>query len=264
MLFFQKTVTSIVELPGIIILLLSLFILFAGLKRKWKRLLILFTICLYLLSTSFFSEWFVAPLENWFTSSYSQQIQVDNSKTAIVVLSSSHRVGIPSGYDNVRADELEKTTLIRLNRGFELYQEWHIPIIVTGGVLWSSHRIPVAETMAQTLYRWGVPPDSVLLETRAMTTDQNAKYTLEILAPEITTLFLVTSAIHLPRAVFSFQTEAEKRSLSLRVIPIPTDFITENRDLIWLDFLPSNGAFTATTAAVHEWLGLLFYRLFKS
>jgi uncharacterized SAM-binding protein YcdF (DUF218 family) len=47
------------------------------------------------------------------------------------------------------------------------------------------------------------------------------------------------------------------------MIPIPTDFFFENRETIWLDFLPSSGAFTATMSAVHEWLGLLFYKLFK-
>ncbi len=263
LLILQKTVTAFLELPGLLILVLLAFALFAKMNRGWRRALSVWIVLFYLCSAGFFSQWLVTPLENRFASSFAQEIDVDASQSAIVVLSSSHRVGVPAGYEGSIVNELEKTTLIRLNRGFELYREWHMPIIVTGGVLWSSHRIPVAETMGQTLYRWGVPYEDVVLENRAMTTEQNAAFSIALLDASVTTLFVVTSAIHLPRAFLSFQTEAKKRGLNLRIIPIPTDFITEDRALIWLDFLPSSGAFTATMSAVHEWLGLLFYQLFK-
>ena len=263
MLNLQKTATAFLELPGLLILILFIFTMFARMSRRARSVLAAFTIVFYLCSASFFSQWLTVTLENRYASSYSQPLIVEETRSAMVVLSSSHRVGIPAGYDGKVSDELEKTTLIRLNKGYSLYRELPMPIIVTGGVLWSSNEKPVAQTMAQTLALWGVPEKDILIEDRAMTTDQNAAYTLALLDPSVTTLFIVTSAVHLPRAMLSFETETKRRDRPLKLIPIPTDFSSENRETIWLDFLPSGGAFTATMSAVHEWLGLLFYKLFK-
>lgn len=263
MLNLQKTATAFLELPGLLILLLILFTVFARMSRRARSVLAALTIVVYLCSASFFSQWLTVALENRYASSYSQPFIAEETRSAMVVLSSSHRVGVPTGYDGLVSDELEKTTLIRLHKGYLLYREQPMPIIVTGGVLWSSNEKPVAQTMAQTLLLLGVPEKDIVIEDRAMTTDQNAAYSLALLDPSVTTLFIVTSAVHLPRAMLAFETEAKKRALPLRITPIPTDFFFEKRETIWLDFLPSSGAFTATMSAVHEWLGLLFYKLFK-
>ncbi|HPB87965.1 MAG TPA: YdcF family protein [Thermotogota bacterium] len=263
MLVLQKTLSSILELPGLFIFLIFVITIFFRSRKKLKIALMTLIFCFYLLSTGFFSQWLIAPLEQWFYFSYDETRSINPRESAIVVLSSSHRVGVPTGYDGKVSDELEKTTLIRLHKGYLLYREQPMPIIVTGGVLWSSNEKPVAQTMAQTLLLWGVPEKDIVIEDRAMTTDQNAAYSLALLDPSVTTLFIVTSAVHLPRAMLAFETEAKKRALPLRITPIPTDFFFEKRETIWLDFLPSSGAFTATMSAVHEWLGLLFYKLFK-
>lgn len=263
LLILQKTLSAFVELPGLLILILLAFTLFAKMSRGWRRVLSVLIVVFYLCSAGFFSQWLVAPLENHFATSYAQEVGVDASQSAIVILSSSHRVGVPSGYGGEVTNEPDRTTALRLNRGFSLYRERPMPIIVSGGPLWSSHQVHVAETMAETLAMWGVPEKDIVIEDRAMTTDQNAAYSLALLDEAVATVYIVTSAIHLPRAMLAFEREAKKRSSPLWLVPIPTDFYIEERETIWLDFLPSSGAFTATAAALHEWFGLLFYKWFK-
>jgi uncharacterized SAM-binding protein YcdF (DUF218 family) len=66
----------------------------------------------------------------------------------------------------------------------------------------------------------------------------------------------VTSAYHLPRALRAFQ------ACGVPVTAVPANFLAGPRQpLIWADLLPSPGVFQASTIALREYLGLLFYRL---
>src|SRR3546814_16880476 len=67
-------------------------------------------------------------------------------------------------------------------------------------------------------------------------------------------VYLVSHAGHMPRAMLSFE------AAGLEPIPAPTRFLLPG-PLIWRDFLPTVGAMNVTYYAVHEWLGLAWYRL---
>lgn len=251
------------ELPGLLITLIFLLWLFTRKTSKISGyLLLIFILGIYLLSASFSVRWWVLPLENRFLDSYNQELTANLSKSVAVVLSGGVTIGIPSGYSALHEDELEKYTLIRLNKGFELYRRFDVPVLVTGGVLFNSLQIPVAELMAQTLYRWGVPQEKVWIEDRAQTTAENAKLSIALLDDSIQTIFLVTSALHLPRSVAVFEEEIRNQNRSIEVLPIPTDFIVNDQPLAWYDFMPSSGGFSASMSALHEWIGMLFYWIF--
>lgn len=65
---------------------------------------------------------------------------------------------------------------------------------------------------------------------------------------------LVTSAGHMPRAMRAF------RKLGMSPVPAPTDYRT-NSNFLAIDYLPSPKHLEYSDLAVHEYLGILWYRL---
>ncbi len=92
------------------------------------------------------------------------------------------------------------------------------------------------------------------IEDRARTTDENGRFSAAILRPEgIGTVVLVTHGFHMPRATLAF-VEA-----GLTVVAAPTMFAPSETEAATL--APSARAVRASFLALHEWLGLLWYRL---
>ena len=66
---------------------------------------------------------------------------------------------------------------------------------------------------------------------------------------------LVTSALHMPRAVAAF------RGAGIRVVPAATDVrAAADHSPAVFDWVPSAAALELTTAALHEIAGLFYYR----
>ncbi|PXX07451.1 uncharacterized SAM-binding protein YcdF (DUF218 family) [Paraburkholderia tropica] len=77
-------------------------------------------------------------------------------------------------------------------------------VIVSGGNP-QHHAASEADTYAPLLLRAGVPPADLVLENRSLTTWENARNVAPIVhAERADTLFLVTSAYHMPRAMLDF------------------------------------------------------------
>lgn len=58
------------------------------------------------------------------------------------------------------------------------------------------------------------------------------------------------------RALFCF------KKVGLEVIPYPAGFRSKNvRDIRWFSFLPRSSSLEVTSDALHEYLGILFYKL---
>lgn len=75
-------------------------------------------------------------------------------------------------------------------------------------------------------------------------------------------VLLVTSAWHMKRARLMF----EKYASSVEVVCAPADFensIVAARPFSFLDFLPDPGAFMGNSVALHEWVGIVGYKLFR-
>jgi uncharacterized SAM-binding protein YcdF (DUF218 family) len=90
-------------------------------------------------------------------------------------------------------------------------------VIASGGAL----RKGPAETyaMAALLTAWGVPQEAIILETASRNTYENAINSKRLLeAHGLHQVLLVTSALHMPRALALF------RALGIDAGPAPTDF----------------------------------------
>jgi uncharacterized SAM-binding protein YcdF (DUF218 family) len=101
----------------------------------------------------------------------------------------------------------------------------------------------------------GVDPTRITLEDRSRNTDENARFTRDLVHPELSqTWLLVTSAWHMPRAMALF------RKAGFNVVADPVDYRSHGGfgDLR-LNTDASRG-FALFDLAVHEWVGLAAYR----
>jgi uncharacterized SAM-binding protein YcdF (DUF218 family) len=148
----------------------------------------------------------------------------------------------------------------RLVHAFRLYRAGKAPLILI-----SAGDVPIfgkgdeteAEAARAILLEWGVPDAAILVEKRSKSTAENARFSRELLAARgIKRALLVTSASHMPRAVGVF------RKAGLDVSPSPADHLAgwAEPDLPFR-ILPDSRALDESTLALHEYIGLLIYRL---
>lgn len=101
----------------------------------------------------------------------------------------------------------------------------------------------------------GLSPDRLVLEPRARNTYENILFAKDLVKPKPGQVWLlVTAAIHMPRAM------AVARKLGWPMIAWPSDFIT-SPGRGGIDIFDVSGNLGMTDYAVHEWIGLLAYRL---
>ena len=87
-------------------------------------------------------------------------------------------------------------------------------------------------------------------------TSEDALYTAAVLKPKPTeTWLLVTSALHMPRAVGCFQV------VGFQVEPYPVEFRTVRSQPSAGLFSPGSEALNDLDRAAKEWIGLIAYRL---
>jgi uncharacterized SAM-binding protein YcdF (DUF218 family) len=112
-----------------------------------------------------------------------------------------------------------------------------------------------ADYLYPLLDSFGVPRQRVLLENRSRNTYENAVFSQQLVKPKPGERWLlVTSAWHMPRAIGCF------RRIGFPVEAYPVDWHTRPR--LRLSFSRHFGSSLARLdAAVHEWLGLLAYRI---
>ena len=131
-------------------------------------------------------------------------------------------------------------------------------ILFTGGVSWSgsSDVATEAAVIGRFLARQGVPDGRVVLEDRARSTRDNALLTLQLARPRPGERWLlVTSAMHMPRAIGVF-----RRAGWPELQPWPVDYRSTGR-LEWVGEPSLATRLTELDQAAYEWWGLLYYRL---
>ncbi|MGI8426001.1 MAG: YdcF family protein [Actinomycetota bacterium] len=129
-------------------------------------------------------------------------------------------------------------------------------VIASGGALpWQCKSPAEAYAMAALLTEWGVPHGAIMLETASRNTYENAVNSKRLLgAHGLHQVLLVTSALHMPRALALF------RALGIEAAPAPTDFeVVESGDETLLQWLPDADALEGSTRALKEYFGLGVY-----
>ncbi len=150
----------------------------------------------------------------------------------------------------------------RIMHAARLLKQGYAPVIIaTGGKLSFVYNFPGSEAlcMASILENdCGVDSSKILLEDKAKNTHDHAPNVAAILSARglKKEVILVTSAAHMYRSVRIF------RKYGYTVYPSPADFEADvTFQLNMLSFLPNADALFQTTAALHEYYGLLAYKL---
>ena len=202
---------------------------------------------LLVLSTGAGSRLLVAPLEN-------RSLPVPNPKMvnaqAIVILGGGRSFAAPEDGDR---DQPSTQTLARLRHGARLHRLTGLPVLVSGGAPDRGGESEAA-VMARALredfqipVRW--------IEDTSENTAQNAAHAATLLQEAgIHRVLLVTDAIHMPRAMQIFS------KTGLTVMSAATDF-RSRKPLSAADFIPSAGPLQSSHYALHEWIGMVWYRL---
>jgi uncharacterized SAM-binding protein YcdF (DUF218 family) len=265
MLYLLKAVSFVLELPGVLVLLIVLFLIifWKRMTRAGRIFLTLLCVSLYAISAGALARLLVYPLEGSPAGSTQEVAWVPLQEGRIVVLGGGAVYGIPDPFDPDRNGEIGQLSLKRVYKAYRLYRSRAYTIFASGGtVLGGRGAITESELMARALEEWGVPSDSISVENRSRNTYENARYILEQLPQEVTTIYLVTSAIHMKRARLAFRRTLARLERSVEIVPMPTDYTLHRGPLAWHDFAPTRGGITASMTAVHEYLGLLFYVIF--
>jgi uncharacterized SAM-binding protein YcdF (DUF218 family) len=195
------------------------------------------------------SAWVVRPLETRFPPI--QQLPGDT--TGIILLGGAFEPDLTIDWNqpqlNTHAERI--TAFLALARKYP-----NVQLIFSGGpAAFSSERVTESDIARDLFASLGANADRIQFEDRSRNTCENAIYTAQLVKPhEDQKWVLITSAMDMPRAVGAF------RRAGFRVIPYPVDYTTgKSRTLDFSPTIARNlGSFDH---AVHEWLGLLTYRL---
>lgn len=209
-------------------------------------------IFLYLLATPIGTSQLISPLET--IRPLEQQVipsDAETSPKAIVVLTGGQN-WMPHRGEQL---DINAETLQRVRYAAQLYRQTHLPILISGG---QPTHITTAEAITATRVLqddFHVP--TMWLESQSKNTWENAYFVAKILNREqIKHFYLVTSAWHLPRALYAFKQQG------LNPIPAPSSYLPDH--LRWLrkkHWYANANSLAISNIAVHEYMGLLWYHL---
>jgi uncharacterized SAM-binding protein YcdF (DUF218 family) len=129
-------------------------------------------------------------------------------------------------------------------------------IIFSGGTDPSIAAPSEASIVKQYFISFGIPAERISIEERSQTTKENAQFTANLIHPTPSSRWLlVTSAYQMPRAVGAF------RKAGFNVIAFPVGQRTHGWRNMWRPEDTATDNLRRVDIAVHEWVGLVVYRI---
>jgi len=146
------------------------------------------------------------------------------------------------------------TAVDRIDRAEALYRAGRAPkILLSGSAL--EGRVSEAQMIARLLRQRGIPDSALLLENDSRNTYENARFTdITMRGQKLKSALLVTSALHMPRALATL----EKRGIKVTAAGgAPQIFLpaTQPPELWW----PNMRSLEASRTIIKEYLGLFGY-----
>lgn len=213
-------------------------------KVKWvERVRSVSLILLIGIGLTPIAYWLAAPLEHRHPNT-----ALPSHVAGLVVLGGYEQSSLSKSYDTPQTNEAAE----RLLAGAILAHRFPTrPIILTGGGRGAE---PEALTGRRFLRETGIEATRIRLETQSRNTYENATLA-HPLAQEDGVWILITSAVHMPRAMNTFQAKGWD------VQPYSTDYITDQEGGLanykW-DMAENISLFNHVSK---EWIGLLVYKL---
>jgi len=248
MFVIKKILSPFLIPPGLFVLILIISGVWLCIRKSLKAgmLNLLIGGILWLACITPVSDFMMRPLEAGFS------IPKDPKGDVIIVLGGGVYDHVPdlsgTGFPN-------RDSLGRLVTAARLQKIMKTHVIVASGQV-NAQRGAEAPIAKRILIDLGIPRDKIIMESKSRDTIENARYTRTLCRKSgFTTPIVVTSAYHMKRSLLSFQ------KAGLTVKPYPANFHTGiRRPYIREDYLPSLSAMEAFSAAMREYIGLVFYQ----
>lgn len=174
----------------------------------------------------------------------------DQAPQAIVVLAGGSRT---DGTASSQPNRIGSMSLERVLHAHRLARLTGLPLLLTGGV--TLHGGEPEARLLRNVLEGDLATPVKWIETRSRDTAENAAFTRELLLPlGISRVLLVTHAFHMRRAQWTFE------RAGFAVTPAPHAFLAGPARFNWLQLLPTPAAVTTSSLAIHEIIGLAWYR----
>ncbi|HEX7137374.1 MAG TPA: YdcF family protein [Vicinamibacterales bacterium] len=180
--------------------------------------------------------------------------QIDPSRTTAIVVLGSGSV-VAEDWDGRTLSFVDRAAAIRLTEAVRVFRLVNPAAVVASGGDPHARRkgAPTGETMKDALVAAGVPHDRILVETQSRTTRDEAVVVAPILrARGITQVILVTSGLHMRRALGTFRAEG------VPAIPAIAHEFSSDISLAFV-LIPSKEGLGLAAENVHETLALAYY-----
>jgi uncharacterized SAM-binding protein YcdF (DUF218 family) len=225
MLFTLKKIISFFLMPlsiGFVLLLVALYFLLRNQQKKAKRFLLIGIVWFFLISFAPLSNLLVQPLE----SQYAQNNHITQEVQYILLLGGDFE-----------------------NRAYEALKHYHalenVKIITSG---YEGHKkISDAQYSKSMLEQIGVKTEDIIMQSMPKDTHEEALAVKKIVQDK--PFILVTSALHMPRAMLLFKNEG------LNPIAAPTDFLYDEEAKF---YHISAKQMLITQKAMHEYIGIVY------
>jgi len=152
--------------------------------------------------------------------------------------------------DDADAESLTAPSLRRVIGAVQLWQRQpDAHLVMAGG---GNFAVAEADAMGRLAQQLGVPADRLRLETRSTSTFENLARVADLQPPVERRIWLVSSAMHLPRAMAVAQRDGFT----------PCAYATDRRYIPPGGlgyYLPQTSALAKSEAALHEWVGAAVY-----
>ena len=150
-----------------------------------------------------------------------------------------------------RSNEMPLSSHVNGTSAIRILEAARVFRLKTGRRIIISGRGDVAIVMRDVLIDLGIPDKSISIEGNSRSTSDSAVNISKMLNGK--RIILVTSAGHMFRSIHAF------RTIGTHPVPAPTDFMTR-RNFLATGYLPSPLYLKLSDIAVHEYVGILWYR----
>ncbi|MFA5362365.1 MAG: YdcF family protein [Candidatus Omnitrophota bacterium] len=219
----------------------------SGLKKNGWYALLAGTCLLFMMSFGPAANLLVYSLESGFPPLPSEEL----SRVDVMVILGG---GIVNSGGFRAQPEAAAATYARVFNGVEVFKKSNAGVLVLSGggiVRRDETEAAVMKKLAMSL---GVSDDRLILETKSRNTGEQAAEVKDLVSLSgKSRIGVVTSSIHMARSLRAFKKVFPRNA----VVAVPVQYMYSPFKWSYKCFIPSAEAFVSSTAALHEWIGLL-------
>jgi uncharacterized SAM-binding protein YcdF (DUF218 family) len=251
MFFVLAKILGFFALPSNILIsigLVGLVLMATRFARAGRRLAVIALLLLAITGLSPLGNAIILPLEERFPPWDASR----GAPTGIISLGGALDTVVSTTRGEVALNEAAErmTAIAELARRFP-----NARIVFTGGsgrIIYDG--VTEASLAARLFESFGIAKERIVLEDKSRDTDENARFTKELVQPKPGERWLlVTSAHHMPRSVGVF------RAVGFPVEAFPVDYRTRGAIDLLRPFSNVGDGLRRTDAAAREWVGLVAY-----